>query len=195
MKKVFVVVMVFAVATMMVACGSSDKKNTPKNAMAAEFQDAPQWVLKGGSGSSKEICSIGSDGSTRNASIARSTAVGRGRTELTRMLNVKVQSMLKDYQATTTGGEEFGSAANDEQHIVDVAKQITDTSLSGTEQKDTWISPNSGTLYALICMDLEKFSSIVNSMSQLSEGIRKAVVERSEKAFEELAKEIEKQNQ
>lgn len=186
--------MVFAAAMMIAACGSSDEKSTPKNAMSAEFEGAPQWVLKGGSSNPKEICSIGSTGGTKNASIGRTAAVERGRTELSRMLNVKVQSMIKDYQSTTTGGEEFGIAANDEQHIVDVAKQITDNVLSGTEQKDSWIS-NSGTFYALVCMDLEKFSGVVNNMGQLRESIRKAVVERAEKAFDELSKEIEKQNQ
>lgn len=195
MKKVFVSVMMFAVALMMMACGSAEKKeNTPKNAMAAEFEGAPKWVMMGGSGSSQEICAIGSTGGTRNPSMARNAAVGRGRTELARMLNVKVQSMLKDYQSTTTGGEEFGTAANDEQHIVDVAKQITDTTLSGTEQKDSWIS-NSGTFYALVCMDVAKFSGAINNMGQLSESIRKAVVERAEKAFDELSQEIEKKNQ
>lgn len=186
--------MMFAVAMMIAACGSSEKKNTPKNAMAAEFEGAPKWVMMGGSGNSKEICSIGSTGGTRNPSMARNAAVGRGRTELARMLNVKVQAMLKDYQSTTTGGEQFGTAANDEQHIVDVAKQITDTTLSGTEQKDSWIS-NSGTFYALVCMDVEKFSGAINNMGQLSESIRKAVVERAEKAFDELSQEIEKKNQ
>lgn len=193
MKKVFMVVMMLAAAMVIVACGSSDEKNTPKNAMSAEFEGAPQWVLKGGSSSPKEICSIGSTGGTKSASIGRTAAIERGRTELARMLSSKVQAMIKDYQSTTTGGEDFGAAANDEQHIVDVAKQITDTALSGTEQKDSWIS-NSGTFYALVCMDLEKFSGVVNNMGQLREGIRKAVVERSEKAFEELAKEIENQN-
>ena len=184
--------MIFVFALIMAACGTA---NTPKKAMANEFDDAPEWVLNGGSGNSKEICAVGSTGGTRNASAARTSAVGRARTELTRMFGVKVQSMLKDYQSTTTGGEEFGTAANDEQHIVDVAKQITDTTLSGTEQREQWISKNSGTFYALVCMNVEKFSDAVNSMNQLSENVRKAVVERAEKAFDELSQEINKKNQ
>ena len=194
MKKFFVTVMILAVALMFAACGSSDKKNTPKNALAGELEGAPQWVIKGGSGSSKEICAIGSVGSTRNVTMARNGAIGGGRTELGRMLNTKVQAMLKSYMSTTTGGEEYGMAANDEQHLVDVSKQITDQALTGTEMRDQWIS-NGGTLYALVCMDVAKFSGIVNSMGQLSENIRKAVVERAEKAFDELSQEIEKKNQ
>jgi predicted aminopeptidase len=100
--------------------------------------------------------------------------------------------MLKDYASTTTGGEEFGSAANDEQHIVDVSKQITDISLSGTEMTDSWISQN-GTFYALVSLDLDKFEDSVKRMDQLSEAVRDAVVERAEQSFAELDDEIDKE--
>ncbi|MBP5406269.1 LPP20 family lipoprotein [bacterium] len=187
MKKLFAIVMMFAVA-MMMACGSADKKGTG-DAVKNEFEGAPKWVL-GSSSTATQICGVGSAAGSRNVSMMRTTAIGRGRTEIARMLELKVQSMLKDYQSTTTGGEEFGKAANDEQHIVDVAKQITDLTLSGTEQKESWIS-DSGTIYILMCADLEKFKNTVSSMSQLSESVRKAVAERADKAFDELSKEIE----
>ncbi len=185
MKRVFIVVLfVFVAASFFVAgCGSSDKKGTG-GVVAAELDGAPDWVL-GNSNTKNEICGVGSAGGTRNASVARTAAMGRGRTEIARTLEVRVQSMLKDYQATTTGGEYFGQAANDEQHIEDVSRQITDTSLSGSELKKTWIS-KPGTLYVLMCVDLNKFKDAVNRMSQLNEQVRAAVVERANKAFEEL---------
>jgi hypothetical protein len=93
--------------------------------------------------------------------------------------------MLKDYQATTTGGEDFGTAAADEQHIVDVSKQITTMTLSGTQRVDSWWSPN-GTLYVLMKLDVDAFKDAVNGMKQLDEKVRKAVIERAEKAFKEL---------
>ena len=171
------------------ACGSTDKKTG--DAVKNEFDGAPKWVL-GSSSTPQQICGVGSAAGSRNVSMMRTSAMGRGREEIARMLELKVQSMLKDYQATTTGGEDFGKAANDEQHIVDVAKQITDITLSGTEQKESWIS-DSGTFYVLMCADLEKFKNSVNNMSQLSESVRKAVTERADKAFDELSKEIEAQ--
>lgn len=190
MKKSLISIVSIIFLLVLSACGSADKKDTG-NAVKNEFDGAPKWVL-GSSSTAKEICGVGSAAGSRNVSMMRTTAMGRGRTELARMLELKVQSMLKDYQSTTTGGEDFGKAANDEQHIVDVAKQITDTTLSGTEQKESWIS-DSGTLYVLMCSDIEKFKSMVDSMSQLSESVRKAVTERADKAFEELSKEIEAQ--
>ena len=190
MKKSLVSIVSIIFLMVLAACGSADKKD-PGNAVKNEFDGAPEWVL-GSSSTASQICGVGSAAGSRNVSMMRTAAMGRGRTEIARMLEVKVQSMLKDYQSTTTGGEDFGKAANDEQYIVDVAKQITDLTLSGTEQKETWIS-DSGTLYVLMCADLEKFKNTVNSMSQLSESVRKAVTERADKAFEELSKEIEAQ--
>lgn len=189
MKRSLISIVSIIFLMVLASCGSTDKK--ANDSVKSEFDGAPKWVL-GSSSTPQQICGVGSAAGSRNVSMMRTTAMGRGRTEIARMLELKVQSMLKDYQATTTGGEEFGKAANDEQHIVDVAKQITDLTLSGTEQKESWIS-DSGTLYMLMCADLEKFKNTVSNMNQLSESVRKAVTERADKAFEELSKEIEAQ--
>ena len=140
------------------------------------------------------ICGVGSASGSRNVSLMRTTAIGRGRTEISRTLSTQVKAMLKDYASTTTGGQEFGRDANDEQHIVDVSKQITDMSLSGTEMADSWIS-QTGTYYALVALDGEKFSDAVSRMDQLSESVRRAVVERAEASFSELNEEIENERQ
>jgi hypothetical protein len=158
--------------------------------MPNEFAGAPNWVIKGcqgfdGEAEGAKLCGVGSFKGSSNISLARTAAMARGRTEIARSLGVKVRSMLKDYQATTTGGAEFGEAASDEQHVVDVSKQITDISLTGTEIQDTWIS-NSGTYYTLMVLDVEQFEKSVNGMKRLSETVRQAIVERAEAAFTDL---------
>ena len=179
------------------ACSSTREKavTPPAEHMPTAFAGAPDCVAKGGAAypgddGNAYPCGVGSAGGPNNPSMMRKAAVARARTEIARTLGVKVQSMLKDYQATTTGGEEFGTAAADEQHIVDVSKQITNFSLSGTEHRDTWIS-NSGTWYALVVLDVEKFEDSVGKMNNLSENIRKAVQERAEAAFDELDEAVE----
>ena len=121
----------------------------------------------------------------------KTAAQGRGRTEIARALDIKVKAMLKDYQATTTGGEEFGSAAADDQHIVDVSKQLTEIDLVGVEQQDMWIS-QSGTVYVLMVYDAEKFQAAVAGMNQLSENVRKAVIDRADASFREMDEELER---
>ncbi len=178
-------------------CASTPK--TPADAVQGELTDAPEWVRKGcdawwGDKSERRICGVGAAGSTRNAALARTGAIARGRTELARSLSVKVEAMIKDYQATTTGGESFGSSAADDQHLVDVSKQITDTSLAGTSLVDSWIS-KSGTFYALVALDVEGFKDAVSQMRNLSDSVRAAVVERADKAFDDLDREIDRQRE
>jgi hypothetical protein len=160
-----------------------------------EFKGAPDWITKSCSTYCKEnkmaaICGVGSIGGSRNVSLMRIAATARARTDLARTFQVKVEAMLKDYQATTTGGEEFGKSAADEQHFVSVTRQITDMTLSGTEVSGIWLSPN-GTFYALATMDVEKFKAAISQMNNLSESVRKAVIERADEAFDELDLEIE----
>jgi hypothetical protein len=165
--------------------------------MKNELIGAPDWVTKDCASyikDNKKICGVGSIGGTRNPSIARTTAVARARTEIARTLQTRVTAMLKDYQATTSGGEYFGKYASDEQHVVDVSKQITNMTISGTVQKEICISKN-GIYYVLVTLDIEKFKNIVQNMHSLPESVRKAVVERADKAFKELDVEIDKQKE
>jgi hypothetical protein len=198
MRSIDRIVRIFAAGTLCAAALSLGCAGTPvgeDTPLEREFTGAPDWVIRGcgaywGDDGAGRICGVGSAGGSRNVSLMRTTAIGRGRTEIARSLQTRVQAMLKDYGATTTGGEEFGEAANDEQHIVDVSKQITNMSLSGTEMTDSWISQN-GTYYALVALDVEKFSDSVSRMDQLSERVRRAVVERAEASFAELDEEID----
>ncbi len=189
--------LVIAVLIAFTALACANNNKNAGDALPSEFAGAPEWVIKGcsaypGEDREENICGIGSFAGSKNISLARTAAMARGRTEIARTLGIQVKAMIKDYQATTTGGEGFGTGASDEQHIVDVSKQITDISLSGTEVKDTWVS-NSGTYYALMVLDLERFEKSLDRMDRLSDNIRKAITERAEASFAELSMEISKE--
>ena len=183
----------FAMAVLVLVClgCAATRPKPPATVVREELAGAPCWVTKGGrcyfkeADRAKYVSGVGSVGGTRNVGLAREAAIGRARTEIARSLAVRVASMLKDYQATTTGGAEFGTSAADEQHIADVSKQITDMTISGTEIVDSWTS-SSGTYYALCRLDVEGFKDAVRRMKSLSESVRQAVVDRADKAFEEL---------
>jgi hypothetical protein len=176
------------------ACGGPEKVTSE---FAKTLEDSPEWVLKGCAAYTGDkdphVCGVGSVAGTANISLARSAAEARGRTDIARSLQVKVKAMLKDYQATTTGGEDFGTAAADEQHVVDVSKQITDMTLNGSRLQETWVSPHDGTYFVLMVLDVESFKKTLDGMQNLKESIRKAVIERADKAFKELDTEIDKE--
>ncbi len=184
------VLLVAGVVAFTAAC----KHRPPPGAeMADELDGAPEWVSRGcaaywGDDDGARICGVGAVAGTRNAALARTAAMGRARAEIARSLQTKVRAMLKDYSSTTTGGDEFGIAAADEQTIDDVSKQITSMTLSGTTLQDTWISQN-GTLYTLVALDVERFNDSISRMTNLSESIRTAVRERADAAFRELDEE------
>jgi hypothetical protein len=159
----------------------------PKNAMQAELVGAPKWVTMGCGahfGEKKNaVCGVGGVAGMTNPALARTAAEGRGRTEIARSLKLRVKSMLKDYASVTKGGP--SAKLNNEEHIEDVSKQVTDLSLSGTRLEDTWIS-NTGTFYALVVLDTNAFKTQVKDDKQLDEGVRAAIVERADKSFGEL---------
>ena len=184
-----------ALAVLLAAgCSAHQPPRQLSSAASAERDGAPCWVAKGGtclqkdSSKRRHVYGVGSVTGTRNVGLAREAALARARTEIARTLQTQVKAMLKDYQATTTGGPGFAIEASDEQHIADVSRQITDLTLSGTELADSWIS-DTGATYVLCRLDVEGFKGTVQRMGELSEAVRKAVVDRADKAFEELDRE------
>ena len=158
--------------------GTADRER----AEAAALVGAPDWVTQGCEATVDRICGVGSAAGIQNSSLRRTAAIGRARTDIARSLQSRVNAMLEDYAATRSNAEDFGLASIDEQHLVDVSKQITNVTLAGTEVTDTWVSQDA-TLYALVTLDAAKFADAVSRMSQLSEEVRQAVVERADATF------------
>lgn len=172
----------------MVGCGGAAKHTTGRT-FARTMEDAPEWTTKGCAAFSGEkkkwICGVGSMEGTNNLSLCRSTSMARGRTEIARELNLRVKAMVKDYQRSVTGGGAMHVAADDEQYVADVAKQITDVSLPGTRLEETWFSDD-GHCFALMVLDLDGFRDAVAGAAGLDRSIRDHVVRNAEKAFQEL---------
>ena len=172
------------------ACGSKQEGPAPvSGAFGGVMDGAPAWVLQGCEGypnARGAICGVGSVQGTRNLQLARSTAQARGRTEVARILNVHVQAMLEDYQATVTGGDQLGIAADDEQLVTDVSRHVTDISLAGVRQVDTWVSRDGSTLFVLMMLDAEAVHTAISSMESLSPQIRAQVEAASRRAFDRL---------
>lgn len=183
-------IILIALMAISAACAG---RTQPGDEIADEYDGSPEWVTRGcaaywGDDDGARICGVGAMAGTRNVALARTAAMGRARTEIARSLDTKVRAMLKDYHSTTTGGDEFGLAAADEQAIDDVSKQITSMTLSGTTLQDTWISKN-GTLYTLVALDVDRFNDSMARMTNLSDSIRTAVRDRADAAFRELDEE------
>jgi hypothetical protein len=114
---------------------------------------------------------------------ARAAAEGRARTELARILEVRVKSMLKDYQSATQGGPD--NATSSEQYINDTSKQITDITLSGSRMEENFVS-QTGTFWALVVLDVDSFKDSLQKANNLNEQVRAAIIERADRSFRAL---------
>lgn len=157
------------------ACGGSAPPAAANNALAG----APAWVTgdcRKHFGQSVEpvICGVGAVSDVKSPTLARNAAMGRGRTEIARYLEVRVKSILTDYQAQAGGVSE--------QVIEDNSKQITDVTLSGTRMAEYWVDAG-GTYYALMTLGLTEFKTSVEGLQGISEPVRQVVLQNATKAF------------
>ena len=163
----------------------------PAKVMKNELSGAPDWVTESctvfwDDEEDAHICGVGVVTGTANPGLARSAAIARARSEIASSLQTKVERLLKDYQATTTGGAYFGKVAADEQYISDTSKQITTQSVSGTRLEASWVS-SSGTYYAMVSLGAAGLVDAINADQTLPEDVRVEVAKRAAASFAELA--------
>jgi hypothetical protein len=170
--------------------GSLSCAGSSKEATAAEAANndpnagSPGWVMgdcrdqfKGKS----VLCGVGAVSGVTSPSLARNTAMARGRTEISRYLSVEVKSVLIDYQGSQGGVNE--------QEIEDRSSQISEMTLNGSRMASYFIAKD-GTYYALMVLELEAFTDSVSKASNLDDALKKALIEHANKSFSVLDSEV-----
>jgi hypothetical protein len=94
-----------------------------------------------------------------------------------------VKAALSSYHALIQNGA--GVRTDEEQHVEDISRDITEMTLVGVKIHDTYISPDGG-VWVMVFMDLDSFRQQVQSLNQYEEGMRKEIVGRAEDLFREL---------
>lgn len=160
MKKI--VLLVAAMTLLLAGCigGQPEKKLADPC-----FEGAPQWVINpavegaiAAAGSAKK--------SAGGMQFTRDAAMASARSEISRVLEVKVKTMMKDFTQVTG----VGDAQTVDKVTSSVSKQISSQVLQGTMQKDAWFSP-CGELYVLVVLDPSKVATatkqqVVSSMKK-----------------------------
>ncbi len=184
-KLIAPLVVMVAFSLMFVGCSN---KRIDNDAMEEEFENAPEWVL---TGHEEDIFSavgsarIGSSG----MQFAKTAALAQGRNELARQLSVKVKSLVNNFvQQTGLGDYQLVDRLGKQ-----VSKQVTNETLSGSRQKDIWISPSSD-LYILVFMEINAVKQSVKNQVITSYKNQEAEWQmfKARNASEELDQEIEK---
>jgi len=185
MKKLFVLLTVLVFALVFIGgCAS-----TPST--VDEYEDAPSWVLDGGSSVEEGSAAVGSAKiSKAGMNFTRTEALAYARDELAKQLGVKVKNMVKNFtQSTGIGDDETVDKVSSQ-----VSTQVTKETISGSRQKDIWISPSKD-LYVLVYIDSETLKASVKNSVQTSMKNEAALWQQfqAKKAYDDLDKEIEKE--
>jgi len=171
-----------AVSSSLVACGG---KQPAEDAKAAEAEKqakdplagAPVWVTadcRDHFEGQPVICGVGAVSGVQSPSLARNTAMARGRTEIARYLKIQVTSVITDYQAAKGG--------TTEQSIEDQSTQIAEMTLSGSRLASYFIGKD-GTYYGLMVLEMKPYVASVNQAASLEPGLRDALVQNAQKTF------------
>ena len=171
------------------ACGGRKVGDAPK---ALQGIDYPDWVTKGsGAFNNKDagrvFYGVGQVSGIKNASLARTTADNRARAEISKIFETYSASLMKDYMASTTAGDQ--SASSEEQHVEQAVKTFSAATLSGVQVVDHWFHPTDGSVYALAKLDLENFTENLAKMNELNAKVRDYVRQNATKAHDDLAAE------
>ncbi len=185
MKKLFVLLTVLVFALVFIGgCAS-----TPST--VDEYEDAPSWVLDGGASVEEGSAAVGSAKiSKAGMNFTRTEALAYARDELAKQLGVKVKNMVKNFtQSTGIGDDETVDKVSSQ-----VSTQVTNETISGSRQKDIWISPSKD-LYVLVYIDSEILKASVKNSVQTSMKNEAALWQQfqAKKAYDDLDKEIEKE--
>jgi len=151
-----------ALSLMLVGCVGSK----PNNELADPcFKGAPAWVLN-----PQVEGSLAAAGSAKKSAggmqFTRDAAMSAARAEITRIMEVKVKTMMKDFTQVTG----VGDAQTVDKVTSSVSKQVSAQTLQGTMQKAAWFSP-CGEFYVLVALDPAKVKtltkkSVVSSMKK-----------------------------
>jgi hypothetical protein len=177
-----------AMAAALVACGAEKK---PEMSTQLLHSNAPDWVNRGsgafGGEKGKIFYGVGIASGIRNASLRRSTADDRARSEIVKTLDTYIARLSRDYQASTTAGDM--SQSSEEQHVTQALKTYSQMELSGAVVIDHWVELDTNTEYSLAQLDMDSFKNNMERMKELNKTVRDAVRANADKAFEELSAE------
>ncbi|MFH1097446.1 MAG: LPP20 family lipoprotein [Candidatus Desantisbacteria bacterium] len=193
MKKVLLMLGILTIfPIMIIGCGATKKEiketKVQGQSIAKEFADAPKWVLD--TSVEKGLAAVGSAKIGKvGMQFARTEALANGRDELVRIMNVKISNMVKNFSQVTG----VGDAQSVDKVSNQVSKQIASEVLSGSRQKDMWVSP-SGDVYILVIVDPSLIKQAVKDGIESSCKNDAALWQQfqAKNAHEELDKEVDK---
>lgn len=146
---------------MLPACSSTNPGNAGEGGTPVSNTIAPAWVDRPGlfdDGDKVILRAVGIAAHDPNPAARRSMAVARARSEISNMLEARVQSMVTDYFSTHRDFYDEATSSSDQFHE-SVIRIVSDQSLVGSRQVDAWRDPADSTEYVLMALEFDSVLS------------------------------------
>jgi hypothetical protein len=153
------------------ACGGGSR---------ADQMNLPKWFID-----QPPLCGVGVQKIRGNTGSAKSFAEANARDDLSRQLETRVKSMIKQYNQE--GGTEDGDIS--EELSTKAALSLSKQTINGSVPKQADII--AGEYYALVCLEPDALTNAINNMKTLKGAQRKALARRAAVAHEELKEAME----
>ncbi len=169
------------ISLLLVACSSKTQVESDLH-----IEDAPDWVNEGNQMLSDDdgrlFHGIGSAPPMGDYSLQKNTADDRARAEVARIFSSYLTVATKDYSAAAGQGDEQIS----EQAISRQIDNLTQINLTGTKIIGRWQDENSGSIWSLAELDLERVSQTLDKAMQMSPALREFLSREGESIFDRL---------
>jgi len=109
---------------------------------------------------------VGTSAPTKNPELARKRAISGGRSELARILGLKVQNLIKEWTQEHTDYFE-GSGDSSIIYYEEVGRQVTNADLIGSQVSIIWVHPKTRMTYALI--SISRSDAVEQAMARARE--------------------------
>jgi len=152
----------FSILFLVLALGACSGKTIIESDMG--LSDAPDWVNEGTQAVDNDdgrlIHGLGMAPPMGDISLQKATADNRARAEIARVLSTYVDTVIKDYTASTGGESDL--------NVERVINSTTQLALSGARILGHWKDEDSGDVYAFAELDMDAVDKSLETATYLS---------------------------
>ncbi|MDD2806682.1 MAG: hypothetical protein PHV33_14115 [Elusimicrobiales bacterium] len=168
------------------ACGGSKTVEVPKIVVAPASPSAPMWAKQlAASFNDGYLYGVGVVTDISDKSLAVDTADQRARENIAKMINVKLDSVHKDFSMSN----KVGATQIPTQDVGRKQGGKTEMNLSGAIPIEHWFDPVDGSVYSLVKLDTAAVKAALNTARESDPQFQKYITENSKRLISELASE------
>ena len=161
--------LVLLLSCLLASCGSS----------TYSLEGAPKWFSE-----QPDLCGVGVHKSKGNLGADKTFASANARVDLSRKLETKVKSMIKNYAASGEADSENFT----EELSTTVSINLSKTVINGSSPKK--VEKNKEYVFSLVCLNPDVLTKAIDQMNTLSRAQRKALARRADLVHRELLEQM-----